>query len=206
MTHKNILAPARPAPAARAAIPVRVDFEGFLSKLSAKDRLNAERHLTACDAESDPRHSALWRRVACTLKTFAPHATKLNGRDSIQFYVPDGKYKLQVFAMEDRRDGKLRVYLRNILKEALAEGVLSAGTKDPIGGNLYKVRGASDALVIEELDENTPEPGAFFQHMLGWGRKAIRVGLPLAADEAQIAAVESLCFIAARQWLPVEGV
>jgi hypothetical protein len=204
MTNKNILAPARSAPAARAVLPVRVDFETFLSKLSAKDRLNAERHLTACDTESGPQHAALWRRLACVLKTLAPHATKLNGRDSIQFYVPDGKYKLQVFALEDRRDGKLRVYCRNILKEALAEGVLSVA-RDAAGTGLYKVRGATEALVIEELDENTPEPGAFFQHMLGWGRKAIRVGLPLAADEAQIAAVEGLCYIAARLWLPVEG-
>src|SRR5947209_11914855 len=111
MTPKVMSAPVGLSMAAQKTLAHPVDIETFLSKLGAKDRANAEKHLAACDAEPDPRHGILWRRLACALKTLAPHATKVNGRESVQFYVPDGKYKMQVFALHDARDGKLYLYL-----------------------------------------------------------------------------------------------
>src|SRR6266851_1229727 len=88
MPTKNLLTAARATLTARPPFDPKSNFEAFTSKLAAKDKLNAERHLAACEAEDDPRHAALWLRLACTLKTLAPHATKVNGRESIQFYEP----------------------------------------------------------------------------------------------------------------------
>ena len=43
---------------ARAALVNPVDFDTFLAKLAPKERLNAERHIAACEAEEDPGHAA----------------------------------------------------------------------------------------------------------------------------------------------------
>ena len=167
----------------------RVDLEAFLSKLGAKDRANAEKHLADCDAEADPRHGQLWRRAVCALKTLAEHATKVNGRESVQFYVPDGKYKLQVFAMHDSRDGTINMYCGNVLVEAVKAGIIS-----PVKGSteLFSVAKSTESLKIEELDENSQDQAPFFKHMLGWGRKALRIVLPTTSCEANIAAAEAL--------------
>jgi hypothetical protein len=180
---------AAPAPAPANQKP---NIESFVSKLAAKDKLNAERHLAACEAEEDPRHASLWLRIACHLKNLAPHATKVNGRESIQFYEPDGRYKKQVFALHDNRDGKLSIYCTNVLKQARTAGILSprkgVGTE-----NTYAVPGSPDPLMILELDETAENPPVFFKHMLGWSRKALCIVLPTTAAEPHIKAVEALC-------------
>ena len=200
MTQKTLSAPAGMTMAAQTTLARRASIETFLSKLGAKDRANAEKHLAACDAEGDPRHGILWRRLACAMKTLAPHATKVNGRESVQFYVPDGKYKMQVFALHDARDGTLNVYLGNVLKEGLKAGVIS--TAKGAAKGVYSVPKSPDPLQIEELDENTPEPAVFFKHMLGWSRKALHIVLPTTASEHHIAATEHLCVITASSFAP----
>ena len=201
MTQKTLTAPAGMTMAAQKTLAHPIDIEMFMSKLGAKDRANAEKHLAACDAEGDPRHGLLWRRLACALKTLAPHATKVNGRESVQFYVPDGKYKLQVFALHDARDGKLYLYTGNVLKEACKAGVLVA-PKGTAAKGFYTVPKSPDLLQIEELDENTPEPAPFFKHMLGWSRKAIRIILPTTSAESHILAAEHICVISAAAFAP----
>ena len=186
---------------ARAALSSPVDFDALLSKLTVKDRTNAQRHVAACDAESDPRHSLVWRRLVCSLSTLAPHATKFNGQQSIQFYVPDGKYRMQVFALEDLRDGKITLYCANVLKEASDAGVVvrKRGKGEP--PNTLGIPGVDDVLNVEELDGQTPNPAAFYKDMLGWNRKAIRITLPVNATNAQLEATENLCAISAQKWL-----
>ena len=204
MTQKTLSAPIGMTMAAQTNLARRASIETFLSKLGAKDRANAEKHLAACDAEGDPRHGVLWRRLACAMKTLAPHATKVNGRESVQFYVPDGKYKMQVFALHDARDGTLNVYCGNVLKQGLKAGVISIA-KGAVKG-VYAVPKSPDPLQIEELDENTPEPAVFFKHMLGWSRKALRIVLPTTASEHHINAAEQLCVISAASFVPVPAV
>ena len=187
------------APAAAAApANQKPSIESFVAKLAAKDKLNAERHLAACEGEEDPRHGKLWLRIACHLKNLAPHATKVNGRESIQFYEPDGRYKKQVFALHDNRDGKLSIYCTNVLKQARSAGILSprkgAGTE-----NTYAVPGSPDPLMILELDETAENPPVFFKHMLGWSRKALCIVLPTTAAEPHIKAVEALCTLSIQQ-------
>src|ERR1700712_1080440 len=94
---------------ARRALEKRTDLSSFLAKVRLKDRTNIERHLTACDAEGDPRHGVLWRRIACALGTLAPLAIQTIGEHAMQFFVADGKYRMQVFALEDARDGSIHI-------------------------------------------------------------------------------------------------
>src|SRR3954447_15844560 len=111
--------------AAKKALAQPIDFDKFLERLGPKDKVNVERHVTAMEAESDPAHAVLWKRLACALATLAPHSVKLNGQHSAQFYVQDGKYKMQVFAMEDLRDGKITVYCGDSSEQARAAGLLT---------------------------------------------------------------------------------
>jgi hypothetical protein len=189
-----------PLDVARAALKHPISFEDFLAKLSAKDRTNAERHAAAL--AENPRHLEIWRRLVCSLMTLAPHAIKFNGQQSVQFYIPDGKYRMQVYAIEDIRDGKVTIYCGNTLEEALKANLLEKHKPtDPENG--YKVRGTDDVLTIEQLDGATPNPASFYKDMLGWNRKALRITLPTTATTVQVEAAESLCALSARKWAAV---
>jgi hypothetical protein len=159
------------------------DMETFLTGLAGKDRSNIEKHLAACDAEPDPTHGKLWRRLAVGLRRLAPLPVQTVGQHAVQFFIADGKYRMQVFALEDGRDGRLMVYLPDILAEAEKVGA-------PVG-----------VLKPEALDaNNTPNPSPHIKHMLGWNRKAVRLTLLTRASPQQIAAAETLCALAADRW------
>ncbi len=187
---------------ARAALEKPVSLDEFLGKLSARDRTNVDRHLAAIEAEPEPKHAALWKRVAKTLATLAPHAVTTTGQQAISFFIADGKYRMQVFALEDNRDGKLLVYTVDALDEAVKAQVLkpaAKGAEDPTALPI----GGGQSLSVESLtNENTPNPSAYYKHMLGWNRKALRITLPHDATAQQIEAAENICAIAASRWAP----
>ena len=159
------------------------DMETFLTGLAGKDRSNIEKHLAACDAEPDPQHGKLWRRLAVMLRKLAPLPVQTVGQHAVQFFIADGKYRMQVFALEDGRDGRLMIYLPDILADAEKAGA-------PLG-----------VLKPEALDAaNTPNPSPHIKHMLGWNRKAVRVTLLTHASSQQVNATEKLCALAASQW------
>lgn len=187
--------------AARAALAKPISYEAFLAQLGAKDRLNAERHVAASEAEADPRHAVLWKRLACALMTLAPHTAKFNGQQSAQFYVPDGKYRMQVFALEDLRDGHVSVYSGDVLEDAIKAGLLTAPKRGAGEPNEYRITGTDDTLIVDSLDGTAENPAAFFKDMVGWNRKAIRVVLPYDVNAAQVSAAETLCGLSARKWL-----
>src|SRR5688572_4919418 len=99
-------------------------MEGFFVGLSPKDRSNIEKHLAACDAEPTPHHGRLWRRLALGMRRLGPLRPQTTGQRAVQFYAPDGKYRLQVFALEDTRDGTIALYSADVLDAAVAAGVL----------------------------------------------------------------------------------
>jgi hypothetical protein len=181
--------------AAKKVLAQPIDFDKFLERLGPKDKVNVERHVTAMEAESDGAHAALWKRLACTLATLAPHSVKLNGQHSAQFYVQDGKYKMQVFAMEDLRDGKITLYCGDSSEVAKSAGLLSVGEEDKL-----QLTNES-AVTIEQLDSKSPNPAPFFKDMLGWNRKALRITLPVTAKPSEIVAAESLCALSASKWI-----
>jgi hypothetical protein len=145
--------------AARAPLATPVDFEAFQAKLAPKDRLNVQRHLAALEA--DPDHAALWTRIACALMTFSPHAAKTNGQQSMQFFIADGKYRMQVFALEDKRDGKLVLYMGNVLDEALRGGLVKKAPREPAAlARAAAARAAAGGAAAEEPEPETTGGGA----------------------------------------------
>lgn len=192
------IGPKQALAAAQDALSNRLDFEQFLSKLSPKDKLNAQRRVDVLEGEPDPARARLWRRLACALMTLAPQPAKLVGRQTIQFYVPDGKYRMQVFALEDLQDGNFTVYCTDVLEEATAAGLLAEG--EPAEGPHLRIIGTSrEPLLIESLDRDSLNPGAHYKDLLGWNRKALRITLPPSASPLQIETTELICAFAARR-------
>jgi hypothetical protein len=196
------------------------EVDTLLTGLAAKDRSNIEKHLAACDAEPSPAHGKLWRKVAVALRKLAPLPVQTAGQHAVQFFIPDGKYRMQVFALEDGNNGQLMIYLPDVLAEAQKSGLLSKrGAKAPgevaadvaaasaagaggSGAQEYAIRGSKGAVLrLEALDAaNTPNPAAHIKNMLGWNRKALRVTVLTVSPPEQIAAAEALCALAARKW------
>ena len=176
-------------------------FQDFLAAVSARDRANIEKHLVALDAEGGPGHAKSWRQLALVLRRLAPLAANTIGPQVIQFFVADGKYRMQVFALEDKKDGTILVYLPDVLPAAIKAGVLAkppAGHPDDYPIKAHK----NEALHVESLDAaNTPDPQPAIKHMLGWNRKALRLTLPALANAPQLAATEAMCELAAKAWL-----
>lgn len=174
-------------------------LDQMMARAGAKDRTHIQRHLAALDAEPDPAHATLWRRLAGTLYTLAPLPVQTVGHSAVLFFIPDGKYRMQVFALEDQSDGRIAVYLPDILDEAIKKKLIRKGddpAEFPIVGALR------NTLKVEVLDaQNTPEPPVHVKNMLGWNRKSLRVTLPaIAMDGPRVDAAEALCTLAAKHW------
>lgn len=174
-------------------------FDAVLAKTGAKDRTHIQRHLTAADAEPEPAHAALWRRLAEMLAALAPLPVTATGHTAVMFFVPDGKYRMQAFALEDQSDGRITVYLPDVLADAIKKKILKKGA-DPT--EFAVVGSLRSTLRAEALDaQNTPEPPVHVKNMLGWNRKSLRVTLPiLGTDKARLNALNDLCKLAAKQW------
>jgi hypothetical protein len=180
------------------AAPPTLEFEDFLAKLGSRDKLNIERHLAACQTETDGDHANLFKRLVQILFTHAGHAVNTIGQHAIQFFVADGKYRKQVFALEDQRDGKILVYMTDVLQQAL-KAKLIAG--HPTGdAPSYTITAAPrESLALSPLDNtNMPNPAAWFKHMLGWNRRALKLTVPITASKAQVDAAEKLLALAAK--------
>ena len=177
---------------------VMMDFDAFLAKLTPKDRLNIERHLAAIEEQSTKAHAKLWKKLATQMMTMASHSAKANGQQSMQFYIQDGKYRMQIFALEDLRDGTVHVYATDAADEALKEGFIKK-PKPADEADQYGLAGTTDLLILERLDGKVSNPAPFYKDMLGWNRRAIHIALPAMASDVQIAAVEKLLLLGAKK-------
>ena len=184
--------------ASRKALAHPLSFAEFLVKLPVRDRATAQRRIDALAAEGNPERAQLWTRLACALMTLAPHAAKLIGKQTLQVYVADGKYRMQVFALEDLQDGKFTIYCPDIMAEALKLGVLSGPTKDVPPH--YVIEATKEPLTVEILSGTSRNPGAHFKDMTGWNRKALCINLPPTPTVTQIETAELLCAIAAQHF------
>jgi hypothetical protein len=191
--------------AARAALEPRLRYEEFLAKLfSAKERASAQQHLdTHRGPGGDPRYAALWERIVTAMLTLAPALPKFGGRRAAQFSIPDGKYKLQVFALQEDDGGVLHVYCPDVRPEAQKAGLVRGGAKTD-GGRSYLGGGPVDGVLVEEIEDSGGEqrPAECVRPMLGWGKKALHLTLKADASESQISAVEQVCAVAALKWKP----
>jgi hypothetical protein len=181
-----------------------VHLSTVLAQAGSVGRGAIEKHLVAIDEEVDPSHGELWRRLFLALARLAPLPVK--GRaDAVMFFVPDGPHRMQMFALEDQRDGVLHVYLPDVLDRALDQRLLRR-TEDPdhfaivdeAPGATPDVTQDPFLLRIDRMDSaNSPNPPEHVKHMLGWNRKAIR--LTLIASDSQsprVAAAERLSALA----------
>lgn len=174
-----------------------VALEAFMAALGSRDRANVEKHIAAADAEPTGAHGTLWRRLVCDLATLSSLTIQTTGQQALSFYIPDGKHRQQVFALEDQRDGKLRVYAEDVLAQAAKAGVIGSSS-----GTMYKIPSTDgQSMEIDALTaQNTPNPSPFYKHMLGWNRKAVRITLPVDAAEETIRAAEQICALSAQRW------
>jgi hypothetical protein len=178
--------------------PLKMDYDGFLAKLTPKDRLNIERHITAIEELSTKGHAKLWKKLAVAMMSMAPHSAKANGQQSMQFYIQDGKYRMQIFALEDLRDGSVHVYAADAVDEATKAGVF-AKSKPADEPNELRLNGTTDMLNVERLDGKVSNPAPFYKDMLGWNRRAVHVTLPTMATDAQADATLKLLVLGAKK-------
>jgi hypothetical protein len=177
------------------------DYDGLLLRLGARDRAAVEKHIAVCEAEPTRDHATLWKRIACLLCNLAPKALQTAGQRAVQFFAADGKYRRQVFAMEDLRDGVLAVYMIDVLDAARQAGIMR-GPIDKAGEALVHPSAGNEpavALKMEALTSaNTAAAPDYFRHMVGWNRTVLKVTLVTSATTAQVEALEALCAIAGR--------
>jgi len=197
MTQPNPSSPT--AALARLATKVPEDYDDFLSTLGDRDRQNLERHVTFCYAESTDQHARLWKRLVLALARLAPRAAQTVGQRAVRFYITDGKYRQQIFALEDLRDGKLAVYAVDVLKGAIRAGILRGPISKDESVELYQVcEEPASTLEVEVLTAaKTTGAPEYFKHMLGWNRSALKLTVPVNAGPALVAAVVAVCELSA---------
>jgi hypothetical protein len=134
------------------------------------------------------------------MMTLAPVA-KIVGKQTIQFFVPDGRYRMQVFALEDLQDGNMTVYCPDVMEECVSAGLLVRHVTGDDDTPLYETTGG-EPLQIDALDKNTINPAAHFKDLIGWNRRAVRVTLSPSATRGQVEAAELICALAATHFVP----
>lgn len=170
-------------------------FTAVFERAGAKDRANMQRHLDALAALPAPAHVATWKSLLTLLGEHAPHSLQAVGQDAVRFFAADGRYRLQLFALEDRRDGQIFVYLPNVLEQALRKKLILA----PKVENEYGVPGhRGETLRIEALDaQNTMDAAAHFKYMIGLNRRALRLTIPAVGRPELVELIGSLGALAA---------
>lgn len=174
-----------------------ISYETLLSRLTDKDRGTLERQIASYDAKAGHKPARRWRQLACLLMTLAPLPGKITSGHTMRFYIPDGKYRKQVYALQGMPDGTIVVYAPDVVEQAIGARHLRAVTGVP---NRYRLPAFPQTLEIDALDGKTPNPDPVFKDMTGWNRKAIRMTLSPTATDEQLAAVEHLCTLAAEEW------
>ena len=179
-----------------------VDFDTQLQTVFARPgttgKTHIEKHLAACNEEVDPSHGQLWRRLFAFLASLTPLPIQAMV-DGVMFFAPDGKYRMQVFALEDHQDGVIHIYLQDLLEAALSAGILQKANE---AGEYGISNQAGPTLRVDQLDaNNTRLPSPYVKNMLGWNRKALRVTLVASQPSGpRVDAAEALCKLAARKW------
>jgi hypothetical protein len=183
---------------ARKALEKPVDFATWAAALGSRDRVNVERHLAAVEAlPGGIEHAKNWRRLAQTLATLSPFAATTTGQQAVSFFQADGKYRMQVFALEDNRDGKISAYCVDVLEPALEAKILEKPSPETPAMHPI-VDGGGKTLLVEQLSAaNTPNPSSYYKHMLGWNRKALRVTVQADTGETELKAMELVLALAA---------
>jgi hypothetical protein len=174
------------------------NYDAFLARLGQKGLAAVEKHAELCEADAAQGYGRWWKRIAGMLGKLAPHAIETAGHQAVKFHIPDGKYRQQVFALEDPGTGMIYVYMPDISAGAVTKKILKAVGPD---GRTYAVVGDAEGKVdLEVVTSDAKEVPAFIKPMLGWGRRALKTGVSVTAEEKQVRVVEKLCELAAEGW------
>jgi hypothetical protein len=176
------------------AIPTAGEQAAAFAKLGQKDRDNFERQIGNATTKGGEKLAATWRRLAGVGLALGSKPPKISGLNTVQFFIADGNYRKQVFAMNLSDTGVLTVFLPNILPEAIKAKLIAAVPKDP---NAFTTGKAGERLVIDPFDRDSPNPQPYYKDMTGWNRKAIGVVLPADASESLVHTTEQLMALAA---------
>jgi hypothetical protein len=174
---------------------VPAGLEPLVAMASVSDRRKIIKHYELCEAESERGHAEKWKRLAVTLAKLAPKALNTIGSLSMRFYRADGKYRRQLFALEDLRDGKITIYAANVVKKAIAARLVRPPSQ--ADSHLFSVRGTDELLEVESLATTNADP-PLYKDMLGWNRTAMRIAIPSSANEVQLKVAEQLCELSAQ--------
>jgi hypothetical protein len=181
-----------------------MDFQTLVSRLSAKDRHCVDRQIVARENSPIFGLADRWRRIAGTLLHLAPGLVKLSGLHTMQFYIADGKYRKQVFALHALADSAIAICTPDILADAIKLGLLSApkagSGADGEDSNRYRIGKTDQTLMIDIVSGSTIDPQIFYKDMTGWNRRALYITLLGDSTQAQVKAVEDLCQFAAVAW------
>jgi hypothetical protein len=188
-----------------------MSFEDLVAKLAAKDRHCVDRQIAARETSPIFGLADRWRRLAGLLLGLAPGLVKLSGLHTMQFYIADGKYRKQVFALHALPESAIAVCIPDILNDAIKLGMLAPktphqttpkttpATKDD-ESNLYRIGKTDQTLTVDIVSGTTLDPQIFYKDMTGWNRRALCITLAGDSNQAQIRAVEDLCKFAAIAW------
>lgn len=176
-------------------------FEDFVAALSERDKRNVLRQVATCETEPTADHATLWKRLACTLAALTNRSARTTGIRAVQFFAADGDYQMQLFALEDLRDGAVAVYTPDSLAAAEAAGIVRGPVAAAGNSRFYEVAGIPGLNIdVEVLSAaKTVDAPDYYRHLLGWNRRGLRITLRTTATEAQVGACEALCRLAARQ-------
>ncbi len=176
-----------------------VDFDTAIAGLSFKDRGSIDRQLVARENAPVFGLAHRWRHLVAHLLGLAPGLIKLVGVHTMQFYVPDGKYRKQVFALHATPLGEMFVCTPDIVDDAIAAGLLQS-PPFPDRPDDYGLPGSSQTLPIRFVDGKTLDPQMYYKDMTGWNRRALCIIVPTDATHMQMTAIDDLCRLAAVGW------
>jgi hypothetical protein len=183
-------------------LPTREAQAAAFARLPQKDRDNFERQAGNATAKGTEKLAATWRRLAGVGLALCSKPPKISGLNTIQFFIADGNYRKQVYAMHLSDTGEVTVFLPDILADAIKAKLVTPLPKDP-AGNAYTTGKGGERLIIDPYDRDTTNPQPYFKDMTGWNRKAIGVVLPPDASEALVHTTEQLMALASTWPAPV---
>lgn len=195
-------------------------YAKLLERLAVKNRVAVERHVAACEAEPSPRHARQWKRLACLLaevicepvgsaaQPASPSARQFgveaSGHCALRFFAPDGKYRRQVFALEDLRDQSLSIFAINGLEKAVKAGIVRGPIEKPTGDDrcaTYELATEQPAVRVRIGFLNAGNIGnapEYYRHMVGWNRTALRIVLPAESGGDELRSLAPLLALCAR--------
>jgi hypothetical protein len=173
------------------------NFRALLQQLGPKALGAAEKHMELCEADAARGYGRTWKRIAGMLARMAPGAVESVGQHTLKFHIPDGKYRQQVFALNDSGLGTIDLYMPHIAALAIEQKLLSKPT-DPT--QVYGIVGEKQSIELSTVTSNDADCPPFCKPMLGWGRKALKVTISAVPNEEQLAIVERLCECAMSTW------